>query len=164
LENARRGGRPFVKGDPRINRKGTSSPGVAGRPSELHRSECRRLVEKHKIREFFADITDGKKVDYYFTLGGKMRKVPANVGNRIKAGLALMEQGHGRKLEVEHNISPKTIEEFGQRLVDIFQRRLPKRCPACRTDLALPPELAAEILQLSRMFEAPGADPVRDAA
>jgi hypothetical protein len=145
-------GRPFPKGHKFA--KGGARVG-AGRPSELHRAECRRLVDEHKIRELFAKAADGERVDVYFTLGGKMKRVPTSFANRIKAGLALMEQGHGTKVEHEHSFSIETVKLFEQRLTTIFQRHLPKMCPHCKTDLAMPPELAAEIMTLSRIFEQP---------
>jgi hypothetical protein len=153
-------GVPFTgRLDPR-NGKGGARIG-AGRPSELHRAECRRLVDDHKIRELFAKAADGERVDVYFTLGGKMKRVPTSFANRIKAGLALMEQGHGTKIEHEHSVSPETIRLFGERLTTIFQRHLPKFCPHCKTDLSMPPELTAEIMQLSRMFEQPVEEAAR---
>lgn len=145
-------GRPFPKGHKFA--KGGAREG-AGRPSELHRAECRALVEKHGLRNLFVDVATGKKVDFYFTLGGKMRRVPASVANKLKAAAFLVEQGHGTKVEHEHTFSPETVKLFEQRLITIFQRHLPKMCPHCKTDLAMPPELAAEILTLSRIFERP---------
>jgi hypothetical protein len=146
--------KPFAgRGDPR-NGKGGAREG-AGRPSELHRAECRRLVEEHGIRQLFVDVPKGKRVDFYVTLGGKFKKVPASISNRLRAGQVLIEQGHGTKVEHEHTFSPETVKLFEQRLITIFQRHLPKMCPHCKTDLAMPPELATEILTLSRIFERP---------
>lgn len=152
-------GKPFVKGDPRINRTGGAREG-AGRPSELHRAECRRLVEEHGIRDLFVDVAKGKKVDFYVTLGGKYKKVPASISNRLRAGQVLIEQGHGTKVEHEHTVSIETVKLFEQRLISIFQRHLPKMCPACKTDLAMPPQLAQEILTLSRIFEQQSAEAI----
>jgi hypothetical protein len=144
-------GRPFQKG----NKLGVggAKPG-AGRPSDAHRRECRRLVESLKIREFFGDVTKGDKLDFTVNLDGKIVKVPASIRNRMFAGLTLMEHGYGRApQEIQHSISPESLAKFELSLSKIFQDFVPKMCPHCRTSLAMPEGMAEAILKLSEAFE-----------
>jgi len=144
-------GRPFQKG----NRLGVggAKPG-AGRPSDAHRAQCRNLVETLKIRDFFGDVTKGKKVDFTVTMDGKVVNVPASVRNRMFAGLTLMEHGYGRApQEIQHSISPESLAKFELALSKIFQDFVPKMCPHCRTALSMPEGMADAILKLSEAFE-----------
>ncbi len=125
----------------------------AGQPSALHRAACRKLVEDLRIREFFGDITQGKKVDFTMTLAGKVVNVPASIRNRILAGITLIEQGHGKKTEVTHTLNPAQLEAFKTALLHIFQRRIPKTCPSCGTLIKLSPQIAQEIMALSQIFD-----------
>ena len=146
-------GIPFTgKADPR-NGRGGARPG-AGAPSQMHRAECRRLVETLGIRDFFGDVAKGKKVDFTVTIDGRVVKVPASVRNRLYAGLTLIEHGYGRApQELIHSISTESLDRFEQQLSKIFQTYIPKMCPHCRTALAMPEGMAEAILDLSRAFE-----------
>jgi len=147
-------GRCFVKGDPRINRKGTSNPGNSGRPSEIHRAQCRKLFEENKFREFLCSAANGENVDMTITMGGKIVKIPTHFGNKLKAIAWLGEQGYGKApQEIQHAISPETLEKFERQLLSIFNAHIPKMCPHCRTALKLSPDLAKEIMELSQIFE-----------
>jgi methyl coenzyme M reductase subunit C-like uncharacterized protein (methanogenesis marker protein 7) len=152
LRKKRRPGQ-FVKGDPRIVPHPGPHPG-AGRPSELHRAECRRLVEEHKIRDFFSDVSKGQKVDFHVTLGGKVVNVPANIRNRLIAGITLIEHGYGKApQEIRHSISDAALEKFERLLSTALTNYFPKMCPHCRTAIKMPVELVEEMLKLSRIFE-----------
>jgi hypothetical protein len=149
-------GRPFQKGH-------KLAPGGArvgaGAPSNMHRAECRKLVESLKIRDFFGDVTKGKKVDFTVTMDGKVVNVPASVRNRMFAGLTLMEHGYGRApQEIQHSISPESLAKFELALSKIFQDFVPKMCPHCRTALSMPEGMADAILKLSEAFEQEGED------
>lgn len=146
-------GVPFTgRGDPR-NGRGGARPG-AGAPSQVHRAECRRLVESLKVREFFGDVTNGRKVDFTVTLDGRVVKVPASIKNRLLAGVTLIEHGYGKApQEVLHTVSPESLAKFELALSKIFQDFVPKMCPHCRTALAMPEGMADAIMELSRVFE-----------
>lgn len=151
-------GRPFVKGDPRIDRRGGSRGG--GRYREIHREQCRQLVEKLKIREFFGDVTSGRAVDFSMTMGGKVVKVPASLRNRLFAGLQLIEQGHGKaSQDVVHSFSPEVIEAFERGLSALLQKHVPKVCAACGSHLKMSPELANDLIKLSALLD-PAAEGV----
>lgn len=148
------GGKPFVKNDPRINRTNHDPRPGAGRPSEAHRAECRKLVEDLKIREFFGNVAKGDKLDFTVTMSGKVVDIPASIRNRLMAGLTLIEHGYGKApQEITHSISEETLEKFQTQLLALFQKHFPKTCPHCRTALAMSPELASDMLLLSKLFE-----------
>ena len=145
---------PFRKNDPRINRKGTSNPGISGRPSELHRAECRRLFQEHKFREFLCKAADGENVDVTITMAGKAVKIPTHFGNKLKAIAWLGEQGFGRApQEITHQLSDEALEKFERLLSSSLSTHFPKMCPHCRTALKMPPELVKDLMGLSKIFE-----------
>lgn len=119
----------FVKGDPRINRKGGPPGGYpgGGRPSELHRAECRRLVEQLKLRNWVGAVASGKPEDTTVTLRGKVIKIPANINSRLKAVQFLTEHGYGappKEISIA-GISSKTISKFENSLVNLLQKYVP---------------------------------------
>lgn len=122
-------GKPFVKGDPRINRKGPPPGGTGGgRPSEIHRALCRRLVEENKLQIWMAKVAGGEKEDVFVTLGGKQIKVPANVNSRMKAVSWLAEQGYGLAPRDANGttITPEKVAAFEKALTAVFQKHIPK--------------------------------------
>jgi len=126
----------------------------AGRPSEIHRAECRRLFEENKFREMLCAAANGKNVDITINMDGKIIHIPTGFGNKLKAIAWLGEQGYGKApQEIQHTISPETLEKFERQLLSIFNAYVPKMCPHCRTALKLPPNLAKEIMELSKIFE-----------
>ena len=134
----------------------------AGRPSEMHRAECRQLVETLKIREFFGDVTKGDKVDFTVTIAGKVVKVPASIRNRLFAGLTLIEHGYGRApQEITHTVSAEALSKFEIQLSQIFQTFVPKMCPHCRTALDMPTGMAEAIMKLSEAFSQAEEDVLR---
>lgn len=144
-------GRPFQKGNKLA--KGGARPG-AGAYSDLHRAQCRKLVEDLGIREFFGKVSKGEKVDFFTTIAGKVVPVPASIRNRLLAGITLIEQGYGKAPgEITHKFDRTIVLEFQNALTRIFQRHLPKLCKSCGTHLQMPPELAKEIMALSSIFD-----------
>jgi len=147
-------GKPFVKGDPRCWRKGVSNPGISGRPSEIHRAECRKLFEKGKFREFLSGAAKGEAVDVFVQINGKTKKIPTNFGNKLKAIAWLGEQGYGRApVEVSHSVSDEALEKFERLLVTSLNTHFPKMCPHCKTALKMPPQFVQDLMELSKVFE-----------
>lgn len=119
----------------------------SGRTSELHRAECRKLLEEGKFNKWLSDVGKGKNEEVFVTLGGNVRKIPASIVNRIKAIQYLTEQGHGlTPRDPASTISPEKVKEFEQSLLSIFQKHIPKA--------AYSKELVQAVLSLSeKLFE-----------
>ncbi len=154
-------GRPFVKGDPRINRAGSPPGGMpgAGRPSELHRAQCRALIEKYGLRDWVAKVAKGDNEEVYMApFGGKVKKIPANVNNRIKAIVYLSEQGFGLaprdSSPAQGAISPAKLAKFENAFLAVLQKFVPASVHST--------DLVQAVMDCSAILLEPEEDPDAD--
>lgn len=53
---------------------------------------------------------------------------------------------------VIHGFDPEMLSSFIKQVVLILRRELPKKCPGCNTELALPSKIASQLVELSRQM------------
>lgn len=85
-------GHKFAKGGAR---KG------AGRTQEWLKLKCQKLIEKHKLFEFLADVASGECIEYIQNPNGTKTefKKTCEVRDRMKALEMLSDRGYGKPIQ-----------------------------------------------------------------
>ncbi|MBX4215800.1 hypothetical protein KW797_02545 [Candidatus Parcubacteria bacterium] len=137
----------FQKGNKEGAKHGPT-PG-SGRHSELHRAECRKLLEDGKLNAWVQSFATGKPEDIYVTQFGSVKKIPASAINRLRAVQYLAEQGH-TKADASSVLSADRIKLFEATLLSLFQKYVPASARSAK--------LVEEVLGLMKLLEPPSED------
>lgn len=89
---------PFQKGHKFS--KGGFRPG-AGRSQEWLKIKCQKLIEKHKLFEFLADVANGECIEYVRKQDGTKTelKTSCDIKDRMKAVEMLTDRGFGKSVQ-----------------------------------------------------------------
>lgn len=151
-------GRPFTKGHKfSKGSKPGGNPG-SGRPPNWFKQACDDALHKYKLFDLLANIAKGDKEDFLIVEGGKTRKIPARVRDRITAIQELIDRGHGRATQHIDVSSDAALMELLSLVTIAVKQNVPRACPHCKKELGFLQTLAEKFRDLEQRVKDKMAD------